>query len=96
MIPYITIVGIFRAGGDTRTGFFIDIVNVFLFGVPVTCLLGFVFHVSFPILVLGMYMAEDSVKCAMCLVYYKSRKWIRRLTGEPESPPPILDIAREG
>lgn len=94
MVPYITIVGIFRAGGDTRTGFFIDTVNVFLIGVPVTCLLGFVFHAPFPILVLGMYMAEDSVKCVMCLVHYRSRKWIRRLTGEPEGPP-IPEIAGE-
>ncbi|MGI5877219.1 MAG: MATE family efflux transporter [Christensenellales bacterium] len=91
MIPYITIVGIFRAGGDTWTGFLIDSVNVFALGVPVTCVLGLVLSVPFHYLVLAMYVTEDSLKCVMCLKHFMSRKWIRRLTAgaEPECEPQV-------
>ena len=79
-IPYIAVVGSFRAGGDTRTGFYYDVVSVFLCGIPVVALLGLVVHVPFQMLVLAMFVAEDSVKIILCLRRFKSRQWIRRLT----------------
>ena len=79
-VPYIAIVGSFRAGGDTRTGLYYDLITVFLCGIPVVALLGLVVHVPFQLLVLAMFVAEDSVKIILCLRRFRSRQWIRRLT----------------
>lgn len=79
-IPYIAIVGSFRAGGDTRTGFYYDMITVFLCGVPVVAVLGLVVHVPFQMLVLSMFVAEDMVKILLCVRRFRSRLWIRRLT----------------
>ncbi len=79
-IPYIAIVGSFRAGGDTRTGFYYDLITVFLCGIPVVAVLGLVVHVPFQLLVLAMFVTEDTVKIILCLRHFKSRQWIRRLT----------------
>ena len=44
LIPYITMVGIFRAGGDTKTGTIIDVGCLWIFGLPITalCIIHFV------------------------------------------------------
>ncbi len=79
-VPYIAIVGSFRAGGDMRTGLYFDLIGVFLCGIPVVALLGLVVCVPFQLLVLAMFVAEDSVKVVLCLHRFRSRQWIRRLT----------------
>lgn len=79
-LPYIAVVGSFRAGGDTRTGLYYDLISVFLCGIPVVALLGMVVHVPFQLLVLAMFVAEDAIKLVLCIRRFRSRQWIRRLT----------------
>lgn len=79
-LSYIAVVGSFRAGGDTRTGLYYDIIAVFLCGIPIVALLGMVVHVPFQMLVLAMFVAEDSIKLVLCIRRFRSRQWIRRLT----------------
>lgn len=79
-LPYIAVVGSFRAGGDTRTGLYYDLISVFLCGIPVVALLGMVVHVPFQLLVLSMFVAEDAIKLVLCIRRFRSRQWIRRLT----------------
>lgn len=79
MLPYIAIVGIFRAGGDTKTGMMIDVVNVWLIGVPITLLAGFYFKLDFEYIFALMY-TEHIFKVVMCLKHFKSKKWLRQLT----------------
>ena len=79
-LSYIAVVGSFRAGGDTRTGLYYDIISVFICGIPVVALLGLVVHVPFQMLVLAMFVAEDSIKLVLCIRRFRSRRWIRQLT----------------
>lgn len=81
MIPYTSIVGVFRAGGDTKTGLIIDSVNLYLLGVPLVILFGFFTGIGFVPLIFIMYAGEDTIKLVMCLIHFKSKKWIKPLTG---------------
>ncbi len=79
ILPFIAIVGIFRSGGDTKTGLVYDVINVWFIGVPIVAIAGFVLKLSFE-WVFALMWTEHVVKTIMCLVYFKSKKWIRRLT----------------
>lgn len=78
-IPYIGVVGIFRAGGDTKYGFLIDTVSVYAMGIPVLWYMAYMTNASFLAMVTGMYLGEYILKSILCLQRYKSRKWIRDL-----------------
>ncbi len=78
-LPYISVVGIFRAGGDTRFGFYIDTLSVYLLGLPTLFLLAKYTEMSFTQLVTAMYIAEYAPKTVVCVVRFASRRWIRRL-----------------
>lgn len=79
ILPFIAIVGIFRSGGDTKRGLIYDIINVWFIGVPIVLIAGFVLKLPFE-WVFALMWTEHIVKTIMCLVYFKSKKWIRRLT----------------
>ncbi len=78
-VPYICIVGIFRAGGDTKTGMFIDSFCLYCMSIPAVLILGFAVHVPFWLLIAAMYFFEDCIKIILCLRHFKLRRWIRRL-----------------
>ncbi len=80
MIPYTAICGIFRAGGDTKTGCFIEIGALYLVAIPAVLVSGLVFHIPFVFLVAVMYFAEDFTKGILCIKHFVSKKWIIRLT----------------
>jgi Na+-driven multidrug efflux pump len=72
------IVGILRAGGDTRFGLFLDAGSVWLVGVPLAWIGAFVFHLP----VSGVYLlvvSEEFVKFGVALWRFFSRRWIRNL-----------------
>ena len=83
-IPYTSICGIFRAGGDTKTGFFLDIGGLFLCGIPVVIILGLFVKIPFIPLVMCMYFAEDIPKGILCIRHFLSRKWIRQITTDEQ------------
>lgn len=73
-----TVVGILRAGGDTRFSFFLDGLIIWIVGVPMAYLGAFVFH--FPIyLVYLCVMSEEAAKWVLGIRRYLSRKWINNL-----------------
>ena len=80
MIAYTCICGIFRAGGDTKTGCFLDLGCLFLSGVPAVCLTGLVFDVPFVLVAASMFIAEDIPKNILCIRHFLSKKWIKQLT----------------
>ena len=88
-ISYVCVVGIFRAGGDTKIGMFLDIGALFLLSIPIVTTLGFLTDVPFYVLIIAMYIAEDTPKSLLCLIRFKSRKWIKQLTAA-DSAPPVL------
>lgn len=78
-----TVVGILRAGGDTRFSLFLDGIIIWLIGVPMAYLGAFVFH--FPVyLVYLCAMSEEAAKWVLGIRRYLSRKWINDLTRHVE------------
>ncbi len=73
------IVGIFRGGGDTKAGFFLDM--VFMWGVSI--LLGFIaaFVLELPAIVVAFILYFDEViKIPVSTLRYKSYKWLNDIT----------------
>ncbi|MDO5378973.1 MAG: MATE family efflux transporter [Clostridia bacterium] len=85
-IPLILVVGIFRAGGDTRFGLIVDSVSLYLIGVPLTVAAGLVLGLSVPATYLVMYLSEDVLKCAVYGLHMRSGKWIRPVTDKRRLP----------
>lgn len=79
-IAYTAVVGVFRPGGDTRIGLIMDCFCQYLIGIPTVFVLGMLVRIPFVWLVAAMYLSEDIIKTVFCLWYFRSRKWIRRLT----------------
>jgi len=80
-IPYLTIVGIFRPGGDPKTGMICDVSALFCISIPLTAVLAN-YGIPFPVIFLCMYLSEDIPKSILCLYYYISGKWIKPVTPE--------------
>ncbi len=83
VVSYMTVVGIFRAGGDTISGLWIDSTNVWLVGVPVTLIAGFVIKAPFEWVFMAMY-SEDIFKTILCLVIFSRKRWMNQLTHDSE------------
>ena len=84
-LPYITIVGIYRAGGDTSTGVKYDMGCLWLLSIPVTVICAYVVKLPFPVVYALMLMSEDYVKTFLCLRHFYSWKWLMPVTEEGRS-----------
>ncbi|MCC6146320.1 MAG: MATE family efflux transporter [Anaerolineaceae bacterium] len=73
------VVGILRAGGDTRFSFLLDTLSIWLVGVPMALMGAFVLHLPVYWVAL-MASSEELVKMAVALTRFNSRKWIYDLT----------------
>lgn len=82
----LVIVGVLRAGGDTRFGMFLDLSSVWAIGVPLALLGGLVFHLPVYYVYL-MVMSEELVKLGIGLWRFSSRRWINNLI-RPTAPAP--------
>ena len=81
-IPFLTIVGIFRSGGDTVTGVKYDLYTLWGLSIPATLIAVYVIKVPFTVAFAIMYIFEDYIKSLLCLRYYKSLKWVKPVTEE--------------
>ncbi|MBE6684270.1 MAG: MATE family efflux transporter [Ruminococcaceae bacterium] len=79
-IPYITVVGIFRSGGDTVTGMIIELGVLWAFSVPMTYIAAEWLGLPFLAVYCTMLLAEDIPKSIIFLLYYRSGKWLRPVT----------------
>jgi putative MATE family efflux protein len=87
----ILVVGMMRSGGDTRYSLFLDGVIIWILGVPMAMLGGFILHLPVYWVYL-MVMSEELTKCILGLRRYFSRKWIHDLTQTVYLPSPAPDI----
>lgn len=77
------VVGILRAGGDTRFSLFLDGFIIWLVGVPMAYLAAFVLHL--PVYYVYLFaMSEEAAKWFLGLIRYRSRKWINNLAAQVE------------
>jgi putative MATE family efflux protein len=74
----IIVVGILRAGGDTRFSMFLDGFIIWIVGVPLAALGAFVFHLPVYFVYL-LAMSEELTKWILGLNRWYSRKWIHNL-----------------
>jgi putative MATE family efflux protein len=80
------IVGILRAGGDTRYSLFLDGIIIWIIGVPMAYLGATVF--KFPVYFVYLCaMSEEVAKWILGLYRYSSRKWINNLTAQVDVVP---------
>ena len=81
-LNYVLVVGILRAGGDTRVSALLEVGVILCWGVPMAFVLAYVIKVPFLWLVCGTFIAEDVLKLPLCLWRMKSGKWLHTLTAE--------------
>ena len=75
------VVGILRAGGDTKFSMFLDGFIIWIVGVPLAALGAFVFHLPVYYVYL-LAMSEEITKWILGLYRYRSRKWINNLANQ--------------
>ena len=79
-VPYISIVGIFRAGGDTKKGMLFDVSFLWSLALPVAIILGLVLKWDFLLVYPIVLLVEDIPKSAFCIRHTLSGKWMRSVT----------------
>jgi Na+-driven multidrug efflux pump len=79
-IPYLTVVGIFRPGGDTSFGMLIELVVLWCFSVPMTFIAANILELPFLLVYAIMYLCEDIPKALIFIPYWASGKWIKPVT----------------
>lgn len=75
------ICGIFRSGGDSRWGFICDIVDMWLFAVPLGFVSAFVLNLH-PLAVYFLICLDEFVKMPFIYRHYKSYQWLKNITRE--------------
>lgn len=80
----ILLIGILRAGGDTRVAFFIDAGSVWVVGVPMAFIGAFVFGLPIHWVYL-MVLADEVVKLALGLLRFFSQHWINYLAAPTQA-----------
>ena len=76
-IPFMLVCGIFRSGGDTRYGLIVDLISLYLIGLPLTAFVGLVLRAGVPVTYLTMYLVEDAFKVVVYGRHFFSNKWIK-------------------
>ena len=75
------IAGVFRAGGDSRFGFFCDLIDMWVYAVPLGFLAAFV--LKLPVLwVYFLLCTDEFVKWPWVFKHYKSKKWLNNITRD--------------
>lgn len=85
---HIIIIGILRAGGDTKFSLILDGLVIWFIGVPATALGAFIFDLPI-FFVYALTLTEEVTKASIGLWRYFSKRWINDLTRRVESISPI-------
>lgn len=85
------IIGMLRSGGDTRYSLLLDGVIIWILGVPMAIVGGFLLHLQVYWVYL-MVMSEELTKCILAMRRYFSRKWIHDLTENGSLPSPTVEF----
>ena len=75
------IAGVFRAGGDSRFGLICDVIDMWVYAVPLGFLAAFVFKL--PVLwVYFLLCTDEFAKWPWVLKHYRSMKWLNNITRD--------------
>ena len=76
-------VGIFRAGGETKTPFIFEIITMWAFAIPMSFIGVLVF--GWPIeLIFTIVSLEELIKFFMIFPLYKKKRWLNNITNDKE------------
>ena len=75
------ICGVFRSGGDSKWGFFCDIIDMWCYSVPLGFISAFVLKLP-PMLVYFLICTDEFVKIPFVYKHYKSYKWLKNITRD--------------
>lgn len=75
------IVGIFRAGGDTKFSLYLDALSLWGWSIIVSALAAFYFKFH-PKFVYFLIMSDEIIKLPLSLWRYNTKKWLKNLTRE--------------
>jgi len=75
------VVGVFRGGGDTKFGLFLDVTTMWGGSILLGALAAFVFKWSVPVVYI-ILMSDEIIKIPLTLWRYKSKKWLNNVTRE--------------
>jgi len=76
-IPYLTVVGIFRAGGDTKVGLYGDLTVDYFIMLPTAIICGLVLKLPFVSTYVITVLVDNIIKCGIYTAYYFSMRWIK-------------------
>lgn len=75
------IAGVFRAGGDSRFGFICDVIDMWVYAVPLGFLAAFV--LKLPVMwVYFLLCTDEFVKWPWVIKHYRSGKWLNNITRD--------------
>lgn len=77
---YVIITGVFRSGGDTKTGLRYDLLCLWGIAVPAAVIMAFVLKLPFVMVYALSIVFEDMPKLILCLRHFLSKKWIMPVT----------------
>lgn len=75
------ICGIFRSGGDARFGFICDLIDMWVYAIPLGFLSAFVFKLP-PMVVYFLICTDEFVKMPFIYKHYKSYSWLKNITRD--------------
>ena len=75
------IVGIFRAGGDSKFGMICDFIDMWCYAVPLGLLSAFVLKLP-PMVVYALLCTDEFVKWPWVFKHYRSGKWLNNITRD--------------
>ncbi len=73
--------GVFRSGGDTRFGLFMDVLTMWGGSILLGAVAAFVFHAGVPV-VYAILMSDELIKVPICIWRYRKQKWLNDVTRE--------------
>jgi putative MATE family efflux protein len=81
MFTYVMIVGVLRSGGDTRYCMILDIIGVWVIGVPLAFISTLVWHLPVH-WVLACVFFEEILKSFITIPRFKSKRWVNNVIRE--------------
>lgn len=75
--------GVFRSGGDTRFGLYMDVLTMWGGSILIGAVAAFVFHAGVPV-VYAILMSDELIKVPICIWRYRKQMWLNDVTREKE------------
>lgn len=80
-VSLVSVMGIFRGGGDTRYAMMADTLSLWCFSVPLGALCAFCWHLSIPLIYLAL-RSDTLLRLLICIPRIRSNRWLHAVTRQ--------------